>query len=142
MSEELRMKLDSNRPQQERDNRREDRQARRVHFDGELALRRSDASTDTPVAALRNVSTSGASVLLQHEMPAGCAVSVVLYTGGVRMEFLSNVAWCRIAGEDDVLDSNRPHGGPMYAVGLQILAPGSFSSMITAHQSHARPSAA
>jgi hypothetical protein len=134
------MKPESKPTPQERDNRREDRQARQVHFDGELALRRSDATTDTPVTALRNVSASGASVLLQHEMPKGCAVSVVLYTGGVRMEFLSNVAWCRVAGEDDVLDSNRPHGGPMYAVGLHIFAPGSFSSMITAHQSHARPS--
>jgi hypothetical protein len=138
----MRMKPETHRTPQDRDNRREDRQARQVHFDGELALRRRDADADIPVTALRNVSASGASVLLQREMVKGSAVSVVLYTGGVRMEFVSNVAWCRLAGEDDVLDSNRPASGPMYAVGLHILAPGSFSAMITAHQSHARPSAA
>jgi hypothetical protein len=125
-----------------RDSRREDRLARRIHFDGELALRPSEAGADIPVTALRNVSANGASVLLQREMTEGSAVSVVLYTGGVRMEFMGNVAWCRVAGEDDVLDSNRPAQGAMYAVGLHILAPGSFAAMITAHEAHARPALA
>jgi hypothetical protein len=125
-----------------RDSRREDRLARRIHFDGELALRPGDTAADLPVTALRNVSANGASVLLQRELPEGSAVSVVLYTGGVRMEFIGNVAWCRVAGEDDVLDSNRPALGAMYAVGLHILAPGSFAAMITAHEAHSRPAVA
>jgi hypothetical protein len=124
-----------------RDNRRQDRQERPTHFDGELALRLGEGAADLPVTALRNVSANGASVLLQHELPDGRSVSVVLYTGGVRMEFVGNVAWCREAGSDDLLDSNRPSHGPLYAVGLHILAPGSFSAMLSANRPHERPNA-
>lgn len=125
------MTTEGQRPPGAPENRSEVRQARQIRFKGELSLRLPGVGAETPVAALRDVSASGASVLLPQQCLTGTAVSVLLRANGVRIEYLGNVAWCRIASEADALESNWPGPEPLYAVGLHIRGSGSFAAMVT-----------
>jgi hypothetical protein len=108
--------------------RREQRETWLVPHTAEIRLR-VPGSGDIPVDVIRNVSTSGASVLVRQALVVGSVANVVLHTDGANLEFMASVAWCRLAGANDLVGSELgPDAG--YALGLSIRAPGSFAAML------------
>jgi hypothetical protein len=108
--------------------RREQRETWLVPHTAEIRLRVPGAG-DIQDDVIRNVSISGASVLVRQALAVGSVANVVLHTAGANLEFMANVAWCRLAGQSDLVGSEL---GPeaAYALGLSIRAPGSFASML------------
>jgi hypothetical protein len=101
---------------------------------------------DIPVGTLRNVSNSGASLLIGRPLTPGTKASVVLTVQKATMAYVARVVWCRMADGGDF-----PLMGPdadasaddLYAVGLHLLGPGSFATMIDfAAHAHQEPRAA
>jgi hypothetical protein len=90
-----------------------------------------DGAGELQVESLRNVSVSGASLLVKRPLPVGSAASVIVLAEGVRMEFLSNVAWCRPASPD-AIGSDPGVGQALHAIGLHLRGPGSFAAMLRA----------
>lgn len=98
----------------------------------EMLLRVGRAS-DLQVVSLRNVSNGGASVLVQQAVDPGAMVSIVLGREGVSMAFTARVAWCRRAEDSDLPVTTHDHGmasDQLFAVGLHVMGPGSFATMV------------
>jgi hypothetical protein len=116
------------------ENRREDRAPLHPGLKVELRLK-VDGAAEFEVESLRNVSASGASLLVKRPLPVGSAASVIVLADGVRMEFLSNVAWCRPAVQDGIGSAaglGAGAGEAVHAIGLQLRGPGSFAAMLRA----------
>jgi hypothetical protein len=100
----------------------------------QLALR-FPKEQDLRVNALRNVSNSGASLLIARPLPSGTMTSVVLTVQQATMAFVARVVWCRRADGGDVPLTGPGHldgvtEEPLFAVGLHVLGPGSFAAMV------------
>jgi hypothetical protein len=125
------MGIDSNRATGP-ENRREARATPRLRADIELLLR-VPGQGDIAVDTVRNVSVNGANVLVRQRLAMGTSASVILAAPGVRLEFLSEVAWCRPADEAGAQTGGESAMG-LHALGLQIRGPGSFAAMLAAHE--------
>jgi hypothetical protein len=108
--------------------RREQRETWVGSHTGEIKLR-IPGLADVPVDVVRNASASGASVLVREKLAVGTAANVVIRAAGATLEFMANVAWCRLAGPGDLTHSDVA-GSSSYALGLSIRAPGSFAAML------------
>lgn len=106
--------------------RREARSSWQRSIDGQLYLNLSDAES-IPVDTLRNVSARGANVVIGQELDIGTSVSVAIEGPGVKLAFMANVIWCR----EDAVAGDAP-AAIRYAVGLELLGPGSFAAMLDA----------
>lgn len=116
-----------------RDPRREDRTAWQVHHAPELALRVAGLG-DLPVAQLRNVSSSGASVVVSRALAVDTMASIVVNAADARLEFIAQVAWCRAVADNERL-AEGPSVAGHHALGLRLRGPGSFAAMLGVHAS-------
>ena len=110
--------------------RREHRIAATRPFTGGMFVRLK-GQADLPVVGLRNISAGGASVVVGRALTQHQDISIGLTVGGTRMAFAGRVAWCRPINKDDLLpDLTLADGEALFAVGMMIHGPGSFSAMV------------
>lgn len=95
-----------------------------------LSLRATAWDGDRPVAALRNVSTGGASLVLTGAAPVPREASLVLELDGVRLVFLSRVVWQRDANGQDLHEAGLGEADDACVIGLQVRGPGSLAAML------------
>ncbi|MFM2066264.1 MAG: hypothetical protein RLZZ584_1173 [Pseudomonadota bacterium] len=85
------------------------------------------AGEGVPVVALRDVSASGLSVYVQHDMPTAHAVTIELRIGTMRLDFAAQVAWS--ARAESLGDDAKSVPGE-YVVGLALTGQQALATML------------
>ena len=96
---------------------------------GRVPCLRGADGRERGVLALRNVSSGGASVLLEGAQAAPAQAALVVEVRGARLAFEARVVWQRPASEADLADAGAPAEAGR-VIGLQVLGPGSLAAML------------
>lgn len=99
---------------------------------GDDVLLRTSDHRDVLVVNLFDVSANGAGLAVREPLTLGQEISIVVRTAGVKIEFLANVAWCRLLGDEDVARVAPKASGILHGVGVHIRGSGSFLTMLKA----------
>ncbi len=99
---------------------------------GDEVLLRTAEQGNVLVVSLFDVSANGAGLAVRQPLPVGQEVSIVVRTSGVKIEFLANVAWCRLLSDEEMARSAPQAVGALHGVGVHIRGSGSFLTMLKA----------
>lgn len=113
------------------DARRELRYAWKRKVGDEILLRVTGLG-DILVVTLFDVSPNGAGLATRQPLPVGQEVTILVKTGGVKLEFLANVAWCHALSGEELAHAAPQASGTLHGVGVRIRGSGSFLTMLKA----------
>lgn len=89
------------------------------------------AGAGVPVVALRDASASGLSVFVNQSLEPGQAISLELRSGGMRLDFSGQVAWCaRAAAVADGLSDGEVSAPGTHMLGLALTGQQALAAML------------